>query len=69
MGPLELIDEVGVDVAEKVAHILNDAFGERMTPAPMNAKVVNAKRLGKKNGKGIYEYAAGGREKTQSSTT
>jgi 3-hydroxyacyl-CoA dehydrogenase/enoyl-CoA hydratase/3-hydroxybutyryl-CoA epimerase len=64
MGPLELIDEVGVDVGEKVAHILHDAFGERMTPAPGQGKVVAAGRLGKKNGKGLYVYEGkDGREK------
>lgn len=56
MGPMELIDEVGVDVGEKVAHILNDGFGARMEPAPFNAKIVAAGRLGKKNGKGLYVY-------------
>lgn len=56
MGPMELIDEVGVDVGEKVSHILCDAFGPRMTPAPINTKVVAAGRLGKKSGKGIYDY-------------
>ncbi len=56
MGPMELIDEVGVDVGEKVAHILHDAFGERMAPAPGQGKVVAAGRLGKKNGKGLYVY-------------
>jgi len=61
MGPMELIDEVGVDVGDKVSHILYDAFGARMLPSPMNSKVVAAQRLGKKNGKGIYVYE--GREK------
>jgi len=56
MGPMELIDEVGVDVGEKVAHILHDAFGERMAPAPGQGKVVAAGRLGKKNAKGLYVY-------------
>jgi 3-hydroxyacyl-CoA dehydrogenase/enoyl-CoA hydratase/3-hydroxybutyryl-CoA epimerase len=56
MGPMELIDEVGVDVGAKVAHILHDAFGARMQPAPLNKKIVDAGRLGKKNGKGIYDY-------------
>jgi len=64
MGPMELIDEVGIDVGDKVAHILNDAFGDRAKPAPLNSKVVVAKRLGKKNGKGMYEYDAQGRNKT-----
>ena len=54
MGPLELIDEVGIDVAEKVAHMFHEAFGDRMKPADLNAKVVAAGRLGKKNGKGLY---------------
>jgi 3-hydroxyacyl-CoA dehydrogenase/enoyl-CoA hydratase/3-hydroxybutyryl-CoA epimerase len=61
MGPMELIDEVGVDVGEKVAHILHDAFGARALPAPFNDKIVKAGRLGKKNGKGLYEYE--GRER------
>ncbi|HTL12915.1 MAG TPA: 3-hydroxyacyl-CoA dehydrogenase NAD-binding domain-containing protein [Bdellovibrionota bacterium] len=56
MGPLELIDEVGVDVGEKVLHILHEAFGERMVPAPIAAKVAGSGRLGKKNGKGVYKY-------------
>ncbi len=63
MGPMELIDEVGIDVGEKVSHILSDAFGARVTPAPFNAKIVAAGRLGKKNGKGLYVYDAQGRNK------
>ena len=63
MGPIELMDEVGLDVAEKVAHIFHDAFGDRMVAAPMVSKVIAAGRLGKKNGKGLYAYtpAKGGR--------
>lgn len=64
MGPMELIDEVGVDVGVKVAHILHDAFGARMLPSPMNEKVAASGRLGKKNGKGLYVYE--GRKKTLS---
>lgn len=61
MGALELIDEVGVDVGDKVLHILHDAFGARMLPAPLTSKVLAAGRLGKKAGKGLYTYE--GREK------
>jgi 3-hydroxyacyl-CoA dehydrogenase/enoyl-CoA hydratase/3-hydroxybutyryl-CoA epimerase len=61
MGPLELVDEVGIDVAEKVAHIFNEAFGDRMKPLDLNAKVVAAGHLGKKNGKGLYMYENGGK--------
>ncbi|MCM2321792.1 MAG: 3-hydroxyacyl-CoA dehydrogenase NAD-binding domain-containing protein [Oligoflexia bacterium] len=56
MGPMELMDEVGIDVGEKVLHILHEAFGARMTPAPDMSKVVAAGRLGKKAGKGLYVY-------------
>jgi 3-hydroxyacyl-CoA dehydrogenase/enoyl-CoA hydratase/3-hydroxybutyryl-CoA epimerase len=56
MGPMELIDEVGIDVGEKVSHILHDAFGARMNPAPLNKKATSAGRLGKKTGKGLYSY-------------
>lgn len=56
MGPMELIDEVGIDVGEKVSHILFAAFGDRMQPAPVNEKAVAAGRLGKKSGKGLYSY-------------
>jgi 3-hydroxyacyl-CoA dehydrogenase/enoyl-CoA hydratase/3-hydroxybutyryl-CoA epimerase len=58
MGPVELIDEVGIDVGAKVAHILHDAFGERMQPSSLNDKMVKEGYLGKKNGKGFYPYDA-----------
>ncbi|MFZ9596191.1 MAG: 3-hydroxyacyl-CoA dehydrogenase NAD-binding domain-containing protein [Bdellovibrionia bacterium] len=63
MGPMELIDEVGVDVGAKVSHILNAAFGSRMEPSPLNSSIVAAGRLGKKTGKGFYEYEGPTRKK------
>lgn len=63
MGPMELIDEVGVDVGEKVSHILYDAFGKRMEPAPVHGKIVKSGRLGKKSGQGIYRYEGPKKEK------
>lgn len=59
MGPVELIDEVGIDVGAKVAHILNEAFGARMEPSPLNDKMLTSGSLGKKNGKGFYVYENG----------
>lgn len=63
MGPMELIDEVGIDVGEKVGHILHDAYGDRVVPAPAHTKFTAAGRLGKKNGLGIYKYDSSGKNK------
>ncbi|MBY0472450.1 enoyl-CoA hydratase/isomerase family protein [bacterium] len=63
MGALELVDEVGIDVGGKVAHILNDAFGSRMIPAPFIDKLIQAGYLGKKNGKGIFLWPKGVQKK------
>lgn len=56
MGPIELADQVGLDVAYKVAHILQDAFGDRMKVAPVLEEVKKTGLLGKKAGKGFYVY-------------
>lgn len=62
MGPLHLIDEIGIDVAVKVAKIFHKAFGERAEPSPLMAKVMETGRLGKKNGKGFYLYDEKGKK-------
>lgn len=56
MGPVELVDQVGIDVAYKVAHILEDAFGERMKVCPILERVKGQGLLGKKSGRGFYLY-------------
>ncbi len=61
VGPITLTDEVGIDVAFKVAHILRDAFGERLPVPAWLDKVPASGRLGTKNGKGFYLYE--GRER------
>ena len=62
MGPFEVVDEVGLDVALKVAGVLTKAFPDRMTAAPALEKLVEAKRLGKKSGLGFYRHR--GKERT-----
>ncbi len=57
MGPFEVVDEVGLDVALKVAGVLSTAFPTRMQPVPMMEKMVAAGRLGRKNGRGFYRHA------------
>lgn len=61
MGPIALTDEVGIDVAIKVAHILGEAFGERLAAPAGQDKLISAGRLGAKNGKGFYRYEDGRR--------
>jgi 3-hydroxyacyl-CoA dehydrogenase/enoyl-CoA hydratase/3-hydroxybutyryl-CoA epimerase len=56
VGPVTLLDEVGIDVGEKVGKILHGAFGERMAPPKALHDVVQAGRLGRKNRKGFYTY-------------
>ncbi len=56
MGPIELVDQVGIDVGYKVAHILQEAFGERMKVAKILEDVKAKGLLGKKSGKGFYLY-------------
>lgn len=56
MGPFVLLDEVGLDVAMKVAHILEEAFPDRLTSPAWANYLQEGDRLGKKVGKGLYRY-------------
>ena len=62
MGPMALLDEVGIDVAAKVAGILTEAFGNRMQKSTVVEKLYADGRHGKKNGKGLYLYEEGKRK-------
>jgi len=56
VGPITLLDEVGIDVGAKVGKILHEAFGERMAPPPGVQRLLDDQRLGKKNQRGFYVY-------------
>ncbi|MGH8092968.1 MAG: 3-hydroxyacyl-CoA dehydrogenase NAD-binding domain-containing protein [Chthoniobacterales bacterium] len=56
MGPLRLIDEIGVDVTVDIAATLEKAFGARARPAAILKKMEEAKMLGRKSGSGFYKY-------------
>ena len=60
MGPLRLLDEVGLDVACKVADVFYQAFGDRAKPSELMQKLVSLGRLGRKTGSGFYVYDAKG---------
>lgn len=57
MGPCHLVDEVGVDVANKVAHILEEGLGTRMKGSAIADELVEQGKLGRKTGEGFYNYA------------
>ncbi len=57
MGPLRLIDEVGMDVSDHVARHLSASFGDRMPVPETLAKAVEKGWLGRKSGKGFYLYS------------
>ena len=58
MGPFEMIDLVGLDTRLSILNFLHKTLGEKYRPCPLLVKYVKAGRLGKKVGKGVYEYGA-----------
>jgi 3-hydroxybutyryl-CoA dehydrogenase len=57
MGPFELVDLVGLDVRLSILNFLHQTLGEKFRPCPLLVKYVKAGRLGRKVGKGVYEYS------------
>jgi len=62
VGPITLIDEVGLDVAAKAGKIMADAFPDRMQPAKSLQAVVASGRYGRKSKKGFYTYDKEGKK-------
>ncbi|HEV8117897.1 MAG TPA: 3-hydroxybutyryl-CoA dehydrogenase [Thermoanaerobaculia bacterium] len=57
MGPLTLADFIGLDTCLAILRVLQDGFGDpRYRPSPLLVKMVDAGWLGKKSGRGFYEY-------------
>jgi 3-hydroxybutyryl-CoA dehydrogenase len=59
MGPFELVDLVGLDTRLNNLKYLHEKLGEKYRPAPLLEQYVKAGRLGRKSGKGVYDYALG----------
>lgn len=57
MGPFELVDLVGLDTRLNILEYLHKSLGEKYRPAPLLVQYVKAGRLGKKSGRGVYEYS------------
>ncbi|MBO0911860.1 MAG: 3-hydroxyacyl-CoA dehydrogenase [Acidobacteria bacterium] len=57
MGPFELVDLVGLDTRLRILEYLHRTLGEKYRPAPLLVEYVRRGRLGKKSGRGVYEYA------------
>lgn len=56
MGPFEMIDLVGLDTRLRVLEYLHATLGEKFRPCPLLVKYVKAGRLGRKVGRGVYDY-------------
>ncbi|MFT6408640.1 MAG: 3-hydroxyacyl-CoA dehydrogenase/enoyl-CoA hydratase/3-hydroxybutyryl-CoA epimerase [Arenicella sp.] len=57
VGPIKLMDEVGIDVGAHIVVTLNQAFGDRVPLIEGVERVLDDDRQGKKNGKGFYDYS------------
>jgi 3-hydroxybutyryl-CoA dehydrogenase len=56
MGPFELVDLVGLDTRLSILEYLQKSLGEKYRPAPLLVQYVKAGRLGRKSGRGVFEY-------------
>jgi 3-hydroxybutyryl-CoA dehydrogenase len=57
MGPFELVDLVGLDVRLKILEYLHQTLGEKYRPNSLLRQYVQEGRLGRKSGRGVYDYA------------
>ena len=56
MGPFEMVDLVGLDTRLHILEYLHKTLGEKFRPAPLMVQYVKAGRLGRKVGRGVYDY-------------
>jgi 3-hydroxybutyryl-CoA dehydrogenase len=58
MGPFEMVDLVGLDTRLHILEYLHKSLGEKFRPCPLLVQYVKAGRLGRKSGRGVFEYPA-----------
>ncbi len=63
MGPFELVDLVGLDVRLSILEYLHQTLGEKYKPCPLLVQFVKEGRLGRKSGRGVYEYGPSAEKK------
>lgn len=56
VGPIQLVDEVGIDIGMKIIQTLVNAFGDRFAAPASISAIINDDRKGRKNGRGFYLY-------------
>jgi len=56
MGPFEMVDLVGLDTRLSILNFLHKTLGEKYRPSPLLVKYVKSGRIGKKVGRGVYDY-------------
>lgn len=61
MGPFELVDLVGLDTRLSILRYLHENLGEKYRPSDLLVEFVNSGRLGRKTGRGVYQYDEKGR--------
>lgn len=59
MGPLRILDEIGLDTTMRAGRVLWEAFPDRIVPSPVLVTMLKRGRLGRKVGKGFYSYNDG----------
>jgi len=69
MGPFELVDLVGLDTRLHILEYLHKSLGEKFRPAPLLVQHVKAGRLGRKSGRGVFEYPDSQKSKDKQRTT
>jgi 3-hydroxybutyryl-CoA dehydrogenase len=65
MEPFELVDLVGLDTRLHILEYLHKTLGEKFRPSPLLIQYVKAGRLGRKSGRGVFEYPNDKQAKTQ----
>lgn len=59
VGPITLLDEVGLDIAEHAGSVVRSHLGDRLAPPPVFERMIDDRRTGRKGGRGFYLYQNG----------